>query len=85
MGPNNHQYKIQVAISSEFPDGIIAPGFLMLMVDCILVILPATGRKINLPEAAFKGFHPILYLPDRREVHTRNYGSPARANSPPAG
>lgn len=57
---------------------------LFFQIDCILVILPSTGLKLRVPAAAFTGFQPVLYLPDRREVHTRHYGSAARANSPPA-
>lgn len=68
----------------DIMDSMVLSDCLFLEVDCILVILPSTGIKFRLPAAAFTGFHPVQYLPDRREVHTRHYGSAARANSPPA-
>ncbi len=67
----------------DIMDSMVLSDCLFLEIDCVLVILPSTGIKFRLPAAAFTGFHPVQYLPDRREVHTRHYGSAARANSPP--
>lgn len=68
----------------DIMDSMVLSDCLFLEIDSILVILPSTGIKFRLPAAAFTGFHPVQYLPDRREVHTRHYGAAARANSPPA-
>lgn len=84
---NKHRKRRTRFVKERIPDimvSMVFPDCLFLEIDSILVVLPSTGIKYRLPAAAFTGFHPVQYLPDRREVHTRHYGLAARANLPPA-
>lgn len=56
---------------------------LFIELSTYFIFLPFTGRVLKLPEFAFTGFHPVSFLPDRRKIHSKHYGAPARANSPP--
>lgn len=76
-------FDLSVAMQSDEVLVVDAGYCLYIRISAYFVALPFTGRTFRLREFAFTGFHPVSFLPDRRKIHSKHYGAPARANSPP--